>query len=103
MNTTDLIPDNAPRITFAGRYDDVRQVRLNENFRSSTGIVESARQVVELNPQRLAKHMESTQAQPWSFEQGSVLALDFPDRAAEAQWIAAKINQLHGTEYLVFL
>lgn len=85
-------------IGFKGRYQKVRAVRLNENFRSSKGIVLTARHVIEANPNRLAKKMESTAAQP--YRQGDILALQFSDMDAEARWIASKIEWLIGTEYL---
>jgi DNA helicase-2/ATP-dependent DNA helicase PcrA len=85
-------------LTFAQRYANVKQIRLNENFRSSNGIIESAREVVEINdPDRLAKKMESTNVQ--HFQYGDVLALSFDDPDREAEWIARKIKQLYGTEY----
>lgn len=84
-------------LTFASRYPNVKQIRLNENFRSSVGVVESARQVIELNPDRLPKKMESTNAQPFAY--GHTLALSFADPEREAEWIVSKIRQLHGTEY----
>lgn len=85
-------------ITFAKRYPKVRQVPLNENFRSSTGVVLTARQVVENNnPQRLPKKMESTEAQP--FKRADILALAFKDVDQEAAWIAEKIKWLHKTPY----
>lgn len=84
-------------LTFARRYPNVKQIRLNENFRSSVGVVESARQVIERNPARLPKRMESTDAQPFAY--GDALALSFADPDDEAAWIVARIRQLHGTEY----
>lgn len=84
-------------VRFARRYPNVVEVTLNENFRSSVGVVESARQVVERNPERLRKRMETTDAQPWTY--GDTLALGFRDPEAEADWIAHKIQSLHGTEY----
>jgi len=84
-------------IRFAQRYPGVTPITLNENFRSSKGIVESARQVVERNPERLRKRMETTDAQPWTY--GDTLALSYRDPEHEATWIAGKIQALHGTEY----
>jgi DNA helicase-2/ATP-dependent DNA helicase PcrA len=82
---------------FINHYPSVRQVPLNENFRSSTGIVCAARRVVEANPDRLPKKMESAEAQP--YQRGDVLALAFDDPDQEAAWIANQIRELHGTEY----
>jgi DNA helicase-2/ATP-dependent DNA helicase PcrA len=84
-------------ITFKDRYPNVKTERLNENFRSSKGIVLTARRIVEQNPDRLEKKMESTDAQP--FERGDILAVQFADDAAEAQWIAQKIEWLRGARY----
>lgn len=84
-------------ITFAGRYPNVKTERLNENFRSSEGIVLTARRIVEQNPDRLQKKMESTDAQP--FERGDILALQFANADEEARWIARKIEWLKGAQY----
>lgn len=84
-------------ITFADRYSNVKTEHLNENFRSSKGIVLTARHIVEQNPERLSKKMESTDAQP--FEQGDILALQFADNYDEARWIAKKIEWLKGSQY----
>lgn len=84
-------------ISFANRYPNVKPIALNENFRSSLGVVVPARQVVARNPQRLPKQMESTGAQP--FQRGDILSLSFDTPATEASWIAQKINALYGTAY----
>lgn len=85
-------------IDFAKRYPTVKQVPLNDNYRSSSGIVLAARQVIENNnPARLPKQMESADAQP--YQRGDVLALAFDDPDQEAVWIASKIKGLHGTSY----
>jgi len=84
-------------ITFADRYPNVKQVRLNENFRSSSAIINTALAVIERNPERLPKRMESVDAQPFAY--GDVLALRFDTFAAEAQWIARKIQELYRSEY----
>jgi DNA helicase-2/ATP-dependent DNA helicase PcrA len=83
--------------TFAGRYPDVEQVRLNENWRSSAGIVSCARRIIETLDGRLPKAMESANAQP--FARGDILALSFHSPAEEAEWIAGKIRWLHGSAY----
>jgi DNA helicase-2/ATP-dependent DNA helicase PcrA len=84
-------------ISFAKRYRPVEQVPLNDNFRSSKGIVLSARKVVELNAERLPKKMVSTDAQ--EYERGDVLAISFSDPDAEARWIAGRIKELCSTRY----
>jgi DNA helicase-2/ATP-dependent DNA helicase PcrA len=84
-------------IHFRERYPSVKSVRLDENFRSSRGIVMAARQVIERNGGRLPKKMDSTDAQ--KYERGDLLALQFPDVSSESQWMAAEIRSLIGTPY----
>lgn len=85
-------------IGFEHRYADVKTERLNENFRSSKGVVLTARRIIERNdPDRLPKKMESTDAQP--FQRGDILALQFPSDSEEAEWIARKVDWLRGAEY----
>ncbi|HEV2349624.1 MAG TPA: ATP-dependent DNA helicase [Terriglobia bacterium] len=84
-------------ITFADRYANVKTERLNYNFRSSKGIVLTARGIIEQNPDRLEKKMESTDAQP--FARGDILALQFANADEEARWIARKIELLKGAQY----
>lgn len=82
---------------FTGRYSGVRQIPLGENFRSSRGVVETARRIAERNPNRLPKRMESQEKQP--FEHGDLLCLGFGDPQAEAQWIAGKILAMRGVPF----
>jgi DNA helicase-2/ATP-dependent DNA helicase PcrA len=49
-------------LTFAQRYQGVEQISLEENFRSSDGIVETARAFMEQNTTRLPKAMQPTGA-----------------------------------------
>ena len=84
-------------ITFSHRYPNVKTEHLNENFRSSKGIVLTARRIVEQNPDRLDKKMESTDAQP--FERGDILTLQFDNAEDEANWIARNIEWLKGAQY----
>jgi DNA helicase-2/ATP-dependent DNA helicase PcrA len=81
-------------ITFQDRYEDVKRVQLEENFRSSPAIVEIAREFIAQNGNRLAKSMQHAGAP--RYENGDILALEFPDPAAEAAFIAAKIKELRG-------
>jgi DNA helicase-2/ATP-dependent DNA helicase PcrA len=81
-------------LSFATRYPDVQQVRLEENFRSSPGIVETARVFIEQNAQRLPKAMKPTDAQP--HEAGDIVALSFDSPDAEAAYIAETIGALRG-------
>jgi DNA helicase-2/ATP-dependent DNA helicase PcrA len=85
-------------LTFADRYEDVCRVTLDENFRSSPGIVEVGRRVAQRNdPNRLDKHMVAAGHQ--EFERGDILALSFADPVEEAAWIADQIKDLRGASF----
>lgn len=82
-------------IQFITKYPSVASIPLNDNFRSSKGIVESARKVIEFNrDDRLPKKMVASGHQVYAH--GDVLALDFPAPTAEATYIAEKIDSLLG-------
>ncbi|MBU0510069.1 ATP-dependent helicase [bacterium] len=81
-------------LTFQERYSKVAQVRLEENFRSSQGIVETARPFIEQNPDRLPKKMQPTNAQ--SYDPGDIVALSFANPDEEAAYIVGTIQSLRG-------
>jgi DNA helicase-2/ATP-dependent DNA helicase PcrA len=86
-------------ITFDDRYSDVHQVTLDDNFRSSQGVVELGRSVAERIPagERLPKAMVASGHQQW--ERGDLLALTFDDPDAEAAWIVDRIEHLRGVPF----
>ena len=85
-------------ITFQNRYPDVHPVTIEENFRSSSGVVDCARTIIERNdPDRLPKQMVSAGNQP--FERGDVLCLSFNNPQEEATWIVNKIQELIGVPF----
>ncbi len=85
-------------LTFEKRYPGVKVARLEENFRSSKGVVEAATSIIERNdPNRLQKKMRSSFAQ--SFERGDILCLPFKSPEEEATWIASKIRSLVGIPF----
>ena len=84
---------------FAERFDDVQSARLERNFRSSRGVVDLAREVIEHNnPERLEKLMISAGSQ--SYEEGDVELRAFAGPDDEAQHIAQRILALRGTEFV---
>ncbi|OGQ94609.1 MAG: hypothetical protein A2521_06185 [Deltaproteobacteria bacterium RIFOXYD12_FULL_57_12] len=89
--------DIANILGFSDRYPGVRQISLAENFRSSKGVVETARNVVERNADRLAKTMASREEQ--AFQRGDLLCLGFADPNQEAAWIARKIKEVPGMPF----
>lgn len=82
---------------FAERYPGARQVRLEENFRSSSPIVSFARDFVRRIEPRLPKQMKPTAAQ--LFATGDLAALTFVSEWDEARFIARKIHELHGLAF----
>jgi ATP-dependent DNA helicase UvrD/PcrA len=86
-------------LRFKERYPNVRPITLDDNFRSSAGVVRAARLVAEINnPNRLPKAMEASGHQ--TFERGDLLALTFATPDEEARWVAQKILDLRGLPFV---
>lgn len=81
-------------LTFQKRYPTVSTVKLEENFRSSKGIVETARPFIEQNGERLPKKMQPTDAQ--DFDDGDIVALSFQNPDQEATYIAETLQAMRG-------
>jgi len=81
-------------LTFEDRYAPVKQVRLEDNFRSSDGIVETARAFIEQNTERLVKEMKPAGAQ--AYEPGDLVALSFATPDDEARYIVETCRALQG-------
>ena len=81
-------------LMFADRYSKVSNFPLNDNFRSSQGIVETARIIIEQNPDRLSKAMKATNVQ--IYEDGDIVAQSFSSPDEEARYIAKTIIALRG-------
>lgn len=81
-------------LSFSQRYSSVEQIRLQDNFRSSRGVVETARAFIEQNGDRLPKAMKPADAQV--DELGDLVALSFDSADAEAKYIADTIRSLRG-------
>jgi DNA helicase-2/ATP-dependent DNA helicase PcrA len=81
-------------LDFESRYSPVTPIRLEENFRSSEGIVAVARDFIRRVALRLPKEMRSTGVQP--YEEGDVVALPFDSLDEEADYIARTCNALMG-------
>ena len=82
-------------LNFAKRYPPVETIKLEANFRSSPGITDVARLVIEKNTTRLAKTMESTESQ--TYETGDIVALQFASPEEEAEYIARTCKALRGS------
>ncbi len=84
-------------LKFQERYPKVEQIRLQENFRSSEGVIETAREFVEKVSERLPKAMKSVDAQP--YEPGDVVALSFDSPEEEANYMVETIKSLRGVAF----
>ena len=84
-------------ITFQERYPEVTPVRLEENFRSSVAVIETARDFIAKVNNRLSKAMQSADVQPYEAGDVVALALDTPEQ--EASYIAETIEVLRGTSF----
>ncbi len=83
-------------LSFEKRYSPVTQIRLEENFRSSEGVIETARVFIEQNIERLPKKM--TPAGLQDYEAGDLVALGFDNPNEEALYIANTCKSLLGVE-----
>ena len=84
-------------LSFAKRREGVQTVTLDDNFRSSKGIVSLGESVAEQNADRLPKKMVASGHQ--IFDRGDLLALTFDSPEDEARWICDRIGRLRGTEF----
>jgi DNA helicase II / ATP-dependent DNA helicase PcrA len=84
-------------LQFEHRYPNVSQIRLEDNFRSSEGIIETAREFIEQNSIRLPKQMRPAKAQ--NYESGDICALQFDDVDGEAAYIAHTAKELYGVAF----
>lgn len=87
-------------LTFSRRYQNVKEINLLENFRSTDAIIEAARDLVQYNSgHRLEKRMELGKIYKRG-ERGDIYQLEFQARAEEVEFIANKISELRGYKYL---
>ena len=84
-------------LKFEGRYSEVTQIKLEENFRSSEGVIETARDFVDKVSPRLPKAMKFAQSQ--LYEPGDIVALAFDSPEEEAEYVAETIKSLHGVAF----
>jgi len=82
---------------FKSRYDNVKTVDLDINFRSSEGITEIAKHVINNNTYRIKKDMKSNDTQ--MYEKGDIITYEFENKNQEIDFIVNKIQQLIGVKY----
>ena len=84
-------------LEFRKRYPPVSNITIAENFRSSSGVVNTAKQIAEINTTRLPKSMIAGGHQ--KFQRGDLLALSFKNPDEEAKWISDRIIALQGVPF----
>ena len=84
-------------ITFSDRYPDVKQIRLESNFRSTEGVIETANAFIERLDDRLGKSMKFGGGQ--KHQQGDIVALSFETPEDEADYIAQTVRSLRGLAF----
>lgn len=83
--------------SFRDRYPRVNRVVLQENFRSSEGVVATARDFISQIETRLPKQMQPASEQ--QYEAGDITALEFNSPAEEADWIAKQCRGMRGLAF----
>ena len=83
--------------SFRDRYPRVNQVVLQENFRSSEGVVETAKGFISQIENRLPKEMQPFSEQ--QYELGDITALEFDSPEEEAAWITEQCREMRGLAF----
>ncbi len=93
-------------LTFYQRYPNVHRVDMGENFRSTHAIVEVADQAIRKVSERLSKEMSARYRDHQTggilerlAEPGDIQLATFEDEAAEAEWVADRIEYLRGVVF----
>ncbi|MCO1334871.1 ATP-dependent helicase [Microbulbifer sp. OS29] len=86
-------------LNFSKKYQDVEQVTLDDNFRSSNGVIEVAHAVIKhiSNNHRLSKTMNASGHQ--SYEEGDLQLESFETTEAENSYIIQQIKNLRGKSF----
>lgn len=84
-------------LTFDKRYKHVDRITIADNFRSTEGVVETAREFIEQNVDRLPKKMQPTDGH--RYEPGDIVALSFGSAEEEAAYIASTAKALRGVAF----
>ena len=84
-------------LDFASRYQDVKQITMADNFRSSPGIIDIATDVIKNNEKRLEKEMIAKSDQKYQI--GDILFNNYGTVDEENEFIAQQIKTLHGHSF----
>ena len=90
-------------LTFKDRYPNVKQIQLNDNFRSTHAIVEIADEAVRKISNRIPKEpvakrfLAGNAMEEHMASHGDIQLREFSTEKDEATWVAERIKALHGT------
>lgn len=88
-------------ISFEDRYTNVKVIKLEENFRCPKEVIESSRNFIRRNSNRIDKTMSAAHCDSIKIAQtGDIYKLEFDTLAAEVGFIVDKIKDLRGCKYL---
>ena len=82
---------------FKERYNNVEYIKLEDNFRSSTGIIDTALKCITNNTQRLSKVMNAKGHQ--RYDDIDILYNQYEDIDTENEFIAETIKELRGVSF----
>jgi len=84
--------------TFRNRHDNVEYIKLEDNFRSSKGIIDSAIKCITNNTIRLPKVMKASGHQ--NFKVNDIIYNQYDNRYDENKFIVDSIKKLRGISFL---
>lgn len=82
---------------FRERYNNVEYITLEDNFRSTSGVIDVALKSITNNLDRLPKGMKAAGHQ--SYEKGDILYNQYDSTEEEYDFIASTISELRGTSF----
>jgi len=82
---------------FRERYANVEYITLEDNFRSTNGVIDIALKSITNNIERLPKGMKAAGHQ--SYEKGDILYNQYDSTEEEYNFIATTIKELRGTSF----
>lgn len=85
---------------FSRRYPKVTQIPLEENFRSTAGIIHSAASLIRNNQNRIEKTMKPPVVTINNYEEGDLTVQHYEAEAQELESIPVKIAELMGADFM---
>ncbi|HOT94353.1 MAG TPA: ATP-dependent DNA helicase [Methanoregulaceae archaeon] len=86
-------------IRFRDRYPDATVFRIQENFRSTPAVIDTASRVIRRNSRRLSKTMRPWSARQGGSDEGEIAACFFATEQEEVRAIVTRARRLRGQPY----